>query len=558
MSEPGPPETRLESARRHLTRRGYLGGAPAGSDGWRWRGVFTLLGWAVTLAAVAALSAVVVAAAPAWLVVPATAAFLPVILCLVGVGGLAGWLLARALLRLGAEPPWISTVLAGATGIAVAGGVVGLTGSAASTAWPQRLAVTLAALAVATLAAVAVRLAAARRLSLRRHEPAERSPVPALAFAAALGVGAVLVVLAAPRPLEPAAAAAAFPRPVGRLAVVAVDGLSREDLEAAAAGRATLGNASAWGWAPLTGIEDRLPAVAWTTVACGVEAGRHGVEELEEVRLFGVREGLPLSRPARRALLAAGQPFGAVAVVARPALERRYPTFWEMASRAGCPVLVGGWWGSWPVRRVLGEVASERAWLGGSTGVDAVTPGLAPAVQAAWRDKPAAATGSDRLALELSRRAADAVGPHLVAVALPALDVVQRSRTGRSPVALAAALTPHLDVLARVITDLQAGGYRVWLVGVPWHGGTPFVAASAARPEQHPEVGAVELAGTWLDALALPVPAGGPRPRRELEPAAGPVVMQAGYGAPPPLLAEPPPSARAVQRELLRSLGYLQ
>jgi len=298
--------------------------------------------------------------------------------------------------------------------------------------------------------------------------------------------------------------------------------------------------------------------VAWTTVACGVEARRHGVEAIEEVRLFGFREGLPLGGVASRTLLAVWEPLGAVTLVARPALERRYPTFWEMASRAGCPVLVGGWWGSWPVRRVLGEVASERAWLGGGTGADAVTPGLAPLVAAAWHDAPDAATGSDRLALALVREAKDAVGPRLVAVALPALDVVQRSRAQPPPLALAAALAPHLDVLAQVIAELTSAGYRVFLVGVPWHGGTAFVASSAAGPGRRPDVAARDLAGTWLDALALPIPPGGSPPRRDLAPASGSSVTRAGYGSPPPPLAAPPPSARVVQRELLRNLGYLQ
>jgi hypothetical protein len=517
-----------------------------------------VVGWAVGLAAVAATAAVVVAAAPAWLVVPAAAAFLPVALVVTGIASFAGLMLARVLLRLGAEPPWISTVLAGAAGIAVAAAVVGLAGGGTAAAWPRRLAVMLAALAVATFTAAAARAAAARRLSLRRDESARRSPAPALVFGAALAIAAALVVLAAPRPSAPGAAAAAFPQPSGRVAVVAVDGLSREDLEAAAPGQDALAVAAGWGWAPLVGVEGRLPAVTWTTVACGIEARRHGVEEVEEVQLFGVREGLPLSGAARRTLLVAWRPFGAIAVVARPALERRYPTFWEMASRAGCPVLVGGWWGSWPVRRVLGEVASERAWLGGSTGTDAVTPGLAPMVEVAWRDTPEAAVGSDRLARALVGRAAGAVGTQLVAVALPALDVVQRSRAERSPLALAAGLAPHLDVLGHVIADLTSDGYCVWLVGVPWHGGTAFVASSASVPERRPGIGTIELAGTWLDALALPVPAGGPPPRRDLAPATGTAVTWAGYGAPPPPLAAPPPSARVVQRELLRSLGYLQ
>ena len=549
MSAPGPPEAPLESARRELARRGYLGGGRPPARVSRLRPLAVAAAWAATLAAVAAVAAVVAAAAPAVLLAPTALAFLPVTLVLVVVGAGLGRLLAHGLLALGAEPGFVSALLGGAAGIAVALGVIALAGGP-SADWPRWIAVILTALAVATRAAVAVRLALARRLALGRAEPGRATALPALLFAFSLGASALLVALGARSPAEPTPAAAAYPRPAGRVAVVAVDGLSREDLDAAAAGSGSLGRVAGWGWAPLVGAGGRLPAVVWTTVACGVEARRHGVEELEEVRLFGCRDGLALGTAARRALVAAWRPLGGVEVVARPALERLYPTFWEMASRAGCPVLVGGWWGSWPVRRVLGEVASERAWLGGATGTDAVTPGLAEVVEAAWRDTPDAATGSDRLALELVGRAVAAEGPQAVALALPALDVVQRRAAGGPPVALAAALAPHLDVLARAIAGLEAGGYRVWLVALPWRDGTPFVAASALPAGRHAEVDARALAGTWLAALGLPAPDDGQRP--------GAVPGRAGYGPPPPPLAAPPPAARAVQRELLRSLGYLQ
>ena len=549
MCAPGPPEAPLESARRELARRGYLGGGRPAGRASRLRPLAVAAAWAAGLAIVAAVAAVVAAAAPAVLLAPAALAFLPITLVVVAVGAGAGRLLARGLLAVGAEPRFVSALLAGAAGIAVASGVIALAGGPAADG-PRWIAVVLAALAVAAPAATAVRAAIAHRLALGRDELAGTLLLPALVFALALGASALLVALGAPRPAEPSPAAAAFPRPAGRVAVLAVDGLSREDLDAAAAGSPALRRVAGWGWAPLAGAGGRLPAVVWTTVACGVEARRHGVEELEEVRLFGFRDGLALGGAARRALVAAWRPLGGVAVVARPALERRYPTFWEMASRAGCPVLVGGWWGSWPVRRVLGEVASERAWLGGATGADAVTPSLAPIVGAAWRDTPDAATGSDRLALELVDRAVAAEGPQAVALALPALDVVQRRAAGGPPVALAAALAPHLDVLARAIDGLEAGGYRVWLVALPWRDGTPFVAAATSPARRHAEVDARTLAGSWLEALGLPAPADGPLP--------GGAHGRAGYGPPPPPLAAPPPAARAVQRELLRSLGYLQ
>jgi len=296
----------------------------------------------------------------------------------------------------------------------------------------------------------------------------------------------------------------------------------------------------------------------WSTVATGVGPRQHGVIVLDEVRLFGRERGVPLDGPLRAALLAVWRPLGLARVVARPAVQRSAATVWEMASRAGVPATVGGWWGSWPVRRLLGEVASERAWLSGSTAEDAVTAGLAPLVEQAWSGDADAASASDRLALSVAVAAAAAPSPRLVALWLPGLDLVRRSAPEPSALALAARSQPHLDSLRVLLATLGDGGFEVWLVAVPWAGGTPFAASSSAPWGEHPSVDPRDLAPTWLDQMGLPVPLGSAAPRRDLTGRTGPLPEAVSYGPPPPPLAAPPRSALEVQREVLRSLGYLQ
>ncbi|NWF99532.1 MAG: hypothetical protein HXY19_01110 [Thermoanaerobaculaceae bacterium] len=268
---------------------------------------------------------------------------------------------------------------------------------------------------------------------------------------------------------------------------------------------------------------------------------------------------MPLSRVGQLAVATPLQWLGGARVLARPATVRRRATVWEMASRAGATVTVGGWWGSWPVRRVVGEIASERAWLGGDCSPDAVTPGLAALVEATWRGGPAnAAAASDALAVRLVETAGGAEGAHLLALSLPALDIERRSAAAATPFALVQRQLPHLSALDTVVAELRSRGYSVWLVGAPWHGGTAFVASSAAPPGRWEPLAAEELASTVLDQMGLPWPLGLPPPRRDLSRVAGATGVVQAYGPPPPPLAAPSARSQQVQRDVLRNLGYLQ
>ncbi|MFZ5788643.1 MAG: hypothetical protein ACOY3Y_19570 [Acidobacteriota bacterium] len=554
------PETELERARRHLAGRGYLKAAPGKRPHAPLRAVAAVVVLACAAAAVTAGVLARLDRAPAGIALLLAVALLPAWLAGLGVGAWLGRVAARTLLRLGGSPEAIAAALAVLAALAVAAGVSAPLRAAAGNDWTVLLRAVVLTTALAVATACVARKAVMQALEYR--ESRSSGHAWALAIAVALGTAGGLVVAdlatvrARPVGADPVEA---FPPPVGKVAVIAVDGLAREDLESLE-GRDTLAGLSAvrsWGWAPLKGHDTRLPAVLWTTVACGVEPAVHGVEEIEEVRLFGVSGGLALPAGFRWIVHATWSPLGLAELVARPALQRNVPTFWEMASRAGCPVSVGGWWSSWPVRRVLGEVVSERAWLGGGSDADAVTPGMAEAVRDAWRGGVGAVEASERLAVAVAERASRSPSPHLVAVWMPGPDLLQRTGAASTPLALARATIPRLESVSSVLDTLRRGEYRVLLVAVPWHGGTAFVSASWATAGDHAELSAVDLAPTVLDMLGLPVPEEAPPPRRDLSSVSGRLTRGA-YGPPPQPLAAPPASSRAVQRDVLRSLGYLR
>lgn len=558
MSETALRDRELEAARRQLTGRGYLAGALPDAPPKKWRLIAEMLAFSVFLALVLGLAEAGFAGQDLSLALPLTLGFLPAAV----VATLSGIWLARrgaaALLRLGGEPGAIATAVAVVAAAAVlsAMAAIGKPTVPGIATVPGLVGGLLAAL-------VAMRWTRRQLLSSLSYPtpPPEPRSLAGATFIAVLAVGVVGVLFLAQRAVAPVSVAAeAFPPPQGRVAVIAVDGLSREDLEAAAdlTGAPSLREAVLWGWAALEPQATPLPIVFWTTVACGVPPASHGVTVYEEVRLFGMERGVPMSRFARAVVGGVWQRFGMARVLARPALIRHKATVWEMASRAGSRVTVGGWWGSWPVRRVLGEIVSERAWLGGGIGEDAVTPGMEGMVTKAWEGGGRAADVSDALAVALVESSRGRHASHLMVVALPALDIERRADPAATPLALAQRQLPHYGTVDRVLTLLGEEGYSVWVLAVPWGAGTGFVSSSTAATGKHAAFAGVELAATVLDQLGLPCPVELPPPRRDLSAADGAPCAPAEYGPPPPALAAPSPGGQRVQRELLRNLGYLQ
>lgn len=564
MSGSAPPELSLAEARRQLERKGYLrAGLPARRPPF-WQRFVPLVIWTVAVTITLVGGALACTATDWGNVALLGLALLPLVAgALTVVLGVGQWVAFR-LLRWGAPPKGVAAVL----GVTAAGLTV--MGIGYLVAWPGAEVIPLLLTGLAGIICGATAGIWVHRTLLRTLAGATGSPLPR--WRGPWGTSLLLAVCALslaiarfpPAPQAPprgAGVAFSVPAASGRVAVVGVDNLSREDLVSLPSLFPGEGWESivAWGWVAVDGEDSPWPAVRWVSLACGAPSREHGVRVMDEVQLFARSPGVVLPAPLRALVVGAWSPFAAVYVAARPALDRRLPTFWEMASRGGCPVHVGGWWGSWPVRQVLGEVISERAWLGGAWGEDAVTPGLAAAVRAAWQEAGKAAVASDVLATKLVQRGAAQPGPSLVALWLPALDLTLRLAPSAGSLALAAQARPHLQTLHSILVSLQGGGYAVWLVGMPGNGAQPFAAGSGVHPLSGRTVATpAELVTTWLGQLGLPPPALGKRSAKPTGVGSAMAAVPVDYGSPPPPLSRPPIASATAQREVLRNLGYLR
>ncbi len=87
--------------------------------------------------------------------------------------------------------------------------------------------------------------------------------------------------------------------------------------------------------ANLLSITPMLSPVIWTSIATGVEPGRHGVLDFLAPSATGASE--PVTSGARRT-----------------------PALWELLSDAGVRVGVTGWWATWPADHVNGYMVTDR------------------------------------------------------------------------------------------------------------------------------------------------------------------------------------------------------
>ncbi len=397
--------------------------------------------------------------------------------------------------------------------------------------------------------ALAVRVTA-RRVALRALARSPRSllALPRLAWLAAAGAAVVVAAAAvgppARRPETAPPVRLAVAPSAARVAVLAVDGLGRDDLEVLSPQ-----GPARWGWASLGGsIPTSLP-VAWVTAATGADPRAHGVVSVDQVRIAPLAADL-LAAPALHRALLLWRPLGVTRERAVPAAQRRLPAVWEMAARAGVTVRVAGWWGSFPPRRVTGLVASERWLLAGEASAATVAPFPPPEPLPEGGTRP---LDMDRRAAAVAL-AADPGRDRLVMAYFPGWWLEARRARG-GPLAVARRLKPHGEIVVGAARELEARGWSVWLVSL--EGGGGWVAASAAPAGRHPPVRLLALAPTWLDALGLPVPEGGMAPRRDLSGVQGRHAARATYGPPPPLVGRETREGTA-QLELLRTLGYLE
>lgn len=455
----------------------------------------------------------------------------------------------------------------------VAGGAAVLSGVVSSALWlaivapprPTRFSAPLGAAGGLALVGEALLMAGLARLIvmrlLKRGAPriGAGPKLRTVVGVSLLGLSVAAALLAAP---GRARRTGGSPEPVrvrpskARLAVVAVDGPSPREMLLLANTSPELAELSGWTRAPLadSSLSEELP-VRWIGIATGVAAARHGVTTLRQLHIRGFAGDVLPSRGLRWLVRGTWARFGVVQERTVPAALRRAATLWEMTSRAGVPIRVLGWWGSFPPRRVRGLVASERWLLTGERSAETLFP------MSGVASLPSAA-GSTPIAID--RRAVDAVErtdpdqASLVMAYLPGWWLEQHER--REPVLLEAkTLRRHLDLLGEAIGALRAKGYAVCVIGLA-PGRPGWVMWSSGRGSAVPAITPRDLLATCLDALGLPPAAAiGGRIRRDLSGVAGrPVERAMAYGPPPPLASKTAQREGAAQLELLRNLGYLQ
>lgn len=378
-----------------------------------------------------------------------------------------------------------------------------------------------------------------------------------------------------------------------RVAVVGVDGVRADDLDAllgsgdlpAFSERLAAGGVLASYSRPIT-----QPAAFWTTVVTGLEPSEHGLVAVDGYRPRGMRTTLTRTGWWRPYFVTIGA--WTRLVDHRPVLapSRRVPAVWDLASRGGVPVLVVNWWGTFPAEPLPGLMIAHGAYQLLPDGAEgAVTP-VAEAVALATRldamssapiDSMLGAASSD-LAARVRDRAlgpdlfyrsafADglAAGPRFAALYLPGLDIaadladlgtVTEAELVRWQLegvdSLLARIDDSVDTLIVMLDPgrLQDGSSKaiegrvlIWRRDLTC--GTGGTSSRSNRPSIQPAQVASALART----LGLPQSREWPTPPDVCSwPPASLVIDSYGVRDPPS-----PPDGGDEYLENLRSLGYL-
>lgn len=326
---------------------------------------------------------------------------------------------------------------------------------------------------------------------------------------------------------------------------------------------------------------DQSPIAFWTTVATGMEAGRHGLESLDTFRPKGV------SRPLRRSgwfrhYWRFGVGVGLVEYRPVLAANRRAWSFWELAGRGGAQSLVVGWWGTFPVEPIAGTVVAHGGYrmLVEDSNAAVHPASLEPELKsradsadlpeglsrALGRTVPEA--GVDRLMTEVLRPDAFYAStfrdlwrrqsPRVGALYLSALDIV----AGKAPLgrpAEADLLRWQLRKIQAVVADLLAQDVAVVLVADPGREGEGRGRAFFLNVEgcvgSEGEVSPEQIGATIMRMLGLPQSRELPEPA-EICRWPAPSMRLESFGERPAGTAEAAEQGEEYL-ENLKSLGYL-
>lgn len=432
-------------------------------------------------------------------------------------------------------------------------------------------------------------------LAIRLTEltPSRRSVVRRWVVAAVL-VGLTLILLPVmlsgraqtpPPPSLPTAAG-------GRVLLVGVDGVLRSELEYLLSRGSLPGLASLLGQGGVLARYERSdgePALFWTGLATGLDAGRHGVTAIDSFLPLGVETALTRNGPLRLYWRGVSVPLGLAEY--RPVLAHRRHAFtvWELAARGGRPVAAVNWWSTFPAEPLPGLVVAHGAYqllAEGAPEALAARPELATWAAAARESVTAGEMGEvvaaalpPRAAAEVLQRAvlpdrfylrvlaqSLALEPRVAALYLPGPDLAADEWSGGA-IAFADLVRAHLEDLDRLLLAHARDFDTVALVFDPgrrggasgrvllWRRDGSCAAGGSGDDAAPPTIAAEAVAAGLALALGLPQSAELPEPPGVC---AWPVPDDrvATYGERRPVVARGEAESDEYLRSL-RSLGYL-
>jgi hypothetical protein len=269
-----------------------------------------------------------------------------------------------------------------------------------------------------------------------------------------------------------------------RVALIAVDGLTREIFESRPDLQHALPHV-----APIGAVPGNSTAERWASLGTGVPTEDHGVRSIEGVRFRGGSHVLQRISPSDYVLMTLAPHLGIARREPLPPTVRRRDYIWEIFAERGVPSVSVNWWATADLRdgglHTIGPESIFSTAKGDALRVDAKA--TARFVEALDDEKPRFAT-----------------------VYLPALDVIL-NRVKLDPATRVASSLRALDGIRNAVFMALLDDREVVLIGMPGEGqpGSAVIASTISLPAKS----AWDVAPTILNLLGFPASAempGGP------------------------------------------------
>ena len=263
-----------------------------------------------------------------------------------------------------------------------------------------------------------------------------------------------------------------------RVALIAVDGLTREIFDS----QPDLVSALPY-VVPIGSVPGNSTAERWASLGTGVPTEHHGVRSIEGVRFRGGSHVLQRISPSDFVLMTFATPLGIARREPLPPTVRRRHYIWEIFAERGVPSVSVNWWATADLRgaglHVIGPESIFASAQGDALRVDSTA--MSRFVDALGREKPRFAT-----------------------VYMPALDVIL-NRIDLDPATKVASSMRALDGISSTAGLAILDNYQVVLIGMPGEGQRGSAVIASTIPLRAKS--AWDIAPTLLGLLGFPASA---------------------------------------------------